>query len=133
MERVLAIVFCIVTLTCACSPARSEDLTAADVARLKVLLQPKFQAVEMIEVAGVAAEKCPGLHVIEDNVDAEFHSAGGADDDIYTPEFQLMSARGKANAFEGYTKDPARWCERMWTLFGPAHPPMIQHTLLKRD
>jgi hypothetical protein len=115
------------------SLARSGEFTADDVATLKRILQPKFQAAEMIEVAGVAADKCPGFHVIEDNAEAEFRSAGGSDDDIYTPEFHLMSARGKANALEGYTKDPVSWCNRMWDLFGPAHPPMIKHTLLKRD
>jgi hypothetical protein len=115
------------------SPARSDELTADDVARLKHLLQPKFQVAEVIEAAGVAAERCPGFHVIEYNIEAEFRSAGGSDDDIYTSEFELMSARGRANAVEGYIKNPGDWCENMWRFLGPAHPPMIKHTLLKRD
>jgi len=115
------------------SPARSEELTADDVARLKHLLQPKFQVAEVIEGAGVVAEKCPGFHIIEDNIEAEFRSAGGSDSDINTPEFEIMSARGRANAMVGYTKNPTGWCEDMWRFLGPAHPPMIKHTLLKRD
>ena len=116
------------------SPARSEELTADEVARLKRLLQPKFLVTEVIEAAGLAAEKCPGFHIIEDNIEAEFRSAGGSDSDIYTPEFEAMSARGRANAMVGYTKkNLAGWCEDMWRFLGPAHPPMVKHTLLKKD
>jgi hypothetical protein len=113
--------------------AGDDQLTAQDVAQLKHLLQPKFLVAEVIEAAGFAAEKCPGLHLIEDNIEAEYHSAGAADDDKYTPEFELMSARGRANAAEGYDKNPAGWCESMWNYLGPAHPPMVKHTLLQRD
>jgi len=117
------------------SPAAAGDdqLTAQDVAQLKHLLQPKFLVAEVIEAAGFAAEKCPGLHLIEHNIEAEYHSAGAADDDMNTPEFQLMAARGRTNAAEGYTKSPAAWCESMWNYLGPAHPPMVKHTLLRRD
>jgi hypothetical protein len=117
------------------SPAVAGDdqLTAQDVAQLKHLLQPKFLVAEVIEAASFAAEKCPGLHLIEDNVEAEYHSAGAADDDTHTPEFELMSAGGRANAAEGYAKNPAGWCESMWSYLGPAHPPMIKHILLQRD
>jgi hypothetical protein len=120
-------------LVVAPSLARSGEFTADDVAGLKHILQPKFQVAEVIEAAGLAAEKCPGLHLIEANIEAEFSSAGASEDDIYTPEFEAMSARGKANALEGYSKNPAHWCERMWTFLGPTHPPMIKYTLLKRD
>jgi len=47
------------------SPAVAGDdqLTAQDVA-LRHLLQPKFLVAEVIEAAGFAAEKCPGLHLM---------------------------------------------------------------------
>ena len=111
------------------SPAKSGD----EAARLTHLLQPKFQVAEVLEAAGLAAEKCPGFHLIEHNITAEYHSAGASDNDMYTPEFKFMSERGKANAAEGYAKNPAGWCEIMWKFLGPAHPSMIKHTLLTRD
>jgi hypothetical protein len=114
------------------SPAKSQ-LSPEEAAQLKHLLQDKFQVAEVIEGAGFAAEKCPGFHIIEDNIWAEYHSAGASDNDMYAPEFELMAARGRANAAEGYSKNPSRWCERMWNFLGPAHPPMIKHTLLTRD
>jgi hypothetical protein len=40
---------------------------------------------------------------------------------------------GGSNAAEGYAKNPAGWCESMWNYLGPAHPPMVKHTLLQRD
>jgi hypothetical protein len=96
------------------SPARPEELTADDVAKLKHLLQPKFLVAEVIEAAGLAAERCPGFHVIEDNIEAEFRSAGGSESDVYSPEFKAMSARGRANAAVGY--EPPRVCRRPFGL-----------------
>jgi len=56
--------------------------------------------------------------------------AGVTDDDMYTPQWKLWEARGKANAQTGYEKDPAAWCENMWRFLGPEHPAMINHALL---
>jgi hypothetical protein len=105
------------------SPAVADDdrLTAQDVAQLKHLLQPKFLVAEVIEAAGFAAEKCPGLHLIEHNIEAEYHSAGAADDDMNTPEFQLMSARGRTNAAEGY-QEPGCVVRIHVELPGPGAP-----------
>ena len=88
---------------------------------------------EVIEAARIGAEKCPGFHMVRDNVVPELEAAGATLAVVETPEFELMSARGRANANEGYAKDPAGWCEDMWSFLGPAHPPTVKHTLLQRD
>ena len=113
------------------SPAAAGDdqLTAQDVAQLKHLLQPKFLVAEVIEAAGFAAENCPGFHMIRDNIVPELTEAGASLDVVESSEFDLMSAGGRANAAEGYAKNPAGWCESMWNYLGPAHPPMVKHTL----
>jgi hypothetical protein len=117
------------------SPAVAGDnqLTAQDVAQLKHLLQPKFMVAEVIEAARIAAEKCPGFQMIRDNVVPELEAAGASLDVVDSPEFELMSAQSRANAAEGYAKNPAGWCESMWSYLGPAHPPLVKHTLLQKD
>jgi hypothetical protein len=57
MRRLIAIA----ALTLFVSPAIADNV---DINRLKRLLQPKYQVAEVIEAAGVAADKCPGLYVI---------------------------------------------------------------------
>lgn len=114
------------------TPAKSQ-LMGDDAAQLKHLLQPKFAVAEVLEAAGFASRNCPGFHIMEDNFSAELHSAGASDDDIHTPEFEVMAARGRANAAEGHAKNPSEWCASMWQFLGPTHPPMIKHTLLTRD
>ena len=106
------------------SPAAAggDQLTAQDVAQLKHLLQPKFMVAEVIEAARIAAEKCPGFHMIRDNVVPELEAAGATLAVVETPEFELMSARGRANANEGYAKDPAGWCEDHVELPWPGAP-----------
>ena len=69
---------------------------------------------EVIEAAGFAAENCPGFHMIRDNIVPELIGAGGSLDMVESPEFELMSAGGRANANEEYAKNPAGWCESMW-------------------
>jgi len=117
------------------SPAVAGDdqLTAQDVTQLKHLLQPKFMVAEVIEAARIAAESCSGFRMISDNIVPELEAAGASLDVVESPEFELMSAQGRANAAEGYAKNPAGWCESMWSYLGPAHPPTVRHTLLQRD
>jgi len=117
------------------SPAAAGDdqLAAQDVAQLKHLLQPKFMVAEVIEAARIAAEKCLGFQMIRDNIVPELTAAGASLDVVESPEFELMSAGGRADAAEGYAKNPAGWCESMWSYLGPAHPPTVKHTLLQRD
>jgi hypothetical protein len=80
---------------------------------LKELLQEKFQLAEIFEGAAYAAEKCPGLRVIEDNVMATADEAG-VTDEIYTPEWRFWESRGQMKARMGYEKNPTAWCESMW-------------------
>ncbi|WP_036049432.1 hypothetical protein [Bradyrhizobium sp. Tv2a-2] len=110
-----------------------DQLTTEDDDRLGNLLQPRFQVASVIQAAEFAAEKCPGFHIIDDNIEAEYHDAGASNDVMYTPQYGLMSARGRANAAEGHAKNPTRWCEAIWQFLGPTHPPMINHTLLTRS
>ena len=90
------------------SPAVATDdqLTAQDVAQLKHLLQPKFMVAEVIEAARIAAEKCPGFQMITDNIVPELTAAGASLDVVESPEFELMSAGGRADAAEGRTIPP---------------------------
>jgi hypothetical protein len=109
--------------------------TGAAADPVKKLFQDKFQVAEIFEVAAYAEEKCPGLHVIEDGVNATTADFGYTyEDDVVThsAEFEFWVKRGQMNARIGYEKDPAGWCERMWRFLGPDHPPMIKHTLLSR-
>jgi ABC transporter substrate binding protein len=87
----------------------------------------------LLVTGSYAAEKCPGLRVIEDNIRASADAAGVTDDVIYTPEWKFWERRGQTNARIGYKKNPAGWCESMWHFLGPDHPPMIKHALLRRD
>jgi hypothetical protein len=96
-------------------------------------LQEKFAFAEIVEAAGVASEKCPGLHLIEENLEAATKDSGASDNDIYFTEYDFWAARGRANAIGGYTKDPAHWCDQMWQFLGPGHPPMVHRTLLRKD
>jgi hypothetical protein len=106
-RRILGILCTAFGVVALATPAKNQ-LTTEDAARLKHLLQEKFQVAEVIESAGFAAEKCPGFHIIEDNIWAEYHSAGASDDDMYTPEFEFMAAHARASAAEGYAKNPGR-------------------------
>lgn len=115
----------LIALTVASALARADDL--------KELLSEKFQLAEIFEGAAFAAEKCPGLHVIEGNVRAAADEAGVTDDEIYTPEWEFWASRGQINARIGYEKNPTAWCDSMWHFLGPDHPPMIKHTLLTKD
>jgi hypothetical protein len=45
----------------------------------------------------------------------------------------MLEARGRASAITEYQKGPAAWCERIWHLLGPDHPPMIKRPLLIKD
>jgi len=101
--------------------------------QLKELLKEKFQVAEILEAAAYAGERCPGFHVIEDNVMATADELGVRDNDIYAPQWKFWEARGQTNARIGYEKDPAGWCESMWHFLGPDHPPVIKHALLNRD
>jgi hypothetical protein len=103
---------------------------------LKELMQEKFQIAEIFEAAAYASEKCPGLHVIEDGVNATTTDLGFTYDDadvIDSPAFKFWGSRGQMNARIGYEKNPTAWCESMWHFLGPDHPPMIKHTLLSKD
>ena len=51
----------------------------------------KSAVAEVIEYARFAAEKCPGFHLIEDNIWAEYQAAGASHDDMSTPEFARQS------------------------------------------
>jgi hypothetical protein len=120
------LIFAVFVLTVAtASILRADDL--------KQLLQEKFQLAAIFEAGAYAAEKCPGLHVIEGNVTATADDAGVTDDEIYTPEWKFWESRGRMNARIGYEKNPISWCEDMWHFLGPDHPPMIKHTLLRRQ
>jgi hypothetical protein len=118
-------VLVLVALPAVAATARADDL--------KKLLNEKFQIAEIFEAGSHAAEKCPGLRVIEDNIRATADEAGVTDDVIYTPEWRFWERRGQTNARIGYKKNPAGWCESMWHFLGPDHPPMIKHALLRRD
>jgi hypothetical protein len=69
------------------------------------ILRHKFQLAEIFEGAAYAAEKCPGLRVIEDNVWTTADEAG-VTDEIYTPEWKVWESRGQMNARLGYEKNP---------------------------
>ena len=109
--------------------------TGAAADPVKKLFQEKFQIAEIFEAAAFAAEKCPGLHVIDDGVEATTADFGYSSDDdiIYSTEFNFWVERGQMNARIGYEKDPAGWCASMWKFLGPDHPPMIKHTLLSKE
>jgi hypothetical protein len=78
---------------------------------LKESLQEKFQIAEIFEAAAFASEKCPGLHVVEDGVNATSADLGFSyedDDVIHSPAFKLWESCGQVNARIGYGKDPLR-------------------------
>jgi hypothetical protein len=118
-------VLVLVALPAVAATARPDDL--------KKLLNEKFRIAEIFEAGSYAADKCPGLRVIEDNIRATADEAGVTDDVICTPEWKFWERRGQTNARIGYKKNPASWCESMWHFLGPDHPPMIKHALLRRD
>src|SRR6266480_576189 len=62
----------LVALPAVAATARAEDL--------RRLLNEKFQIAEIFEAGSYAAEKCPGLRVIEDNIRATADEAGVTDD-----------------------------------------------------
>jgi hypothetical protein len=113
-----------VSLTVVATAARAYDP--------KELFQDKFQLAEIFEGAAYAADKCPGLHVIEDNVEATADEAGGADE-IDNPKWKFWESRGQMNARLGYEKNPTAWCESIWRFLGPDHPTMISRALLAKD
>jgi hypothetical protein len=83
-------VLVLVALPAVATTARADDL--------KKLLNEKFQIAEIFEAGSHAAEKCPGLRVIEDNIRATADEAGVTDDVIYTPEWRFWERRGQTNA-----------------------------------
>lgn len=88
---------------------------------------------QMIDAAMFAAENCPGLHLIQSSVRANSDSAGLTPGQVASTEWQRAMMRGERNAKEGYAKDPAGFCDRMWRFLGPDHPGMVKYTLLTRD
>jgi hypothetical protein len=80
MSKFKSFSMALLALTGAAVGARAYDV--------KELLQEKFQLAEIFEGAAYAAEKCPGLRVIEDNVMATADEAG-VTDDLY-PRVEIL-------------------------------------------
>jgi hypothetical protein len=57
-----------------------------------------------------------------DNIVPELTAAGASLEVVESPEFELMSAGGRADAAEGYARNPAGWCEIHVELPGPGAP-----------
>jgi hypothetical protein len=93
----------------------------------------RIVAADIFEAANYASEKCPGIHIAEDGVQATADEEGITDDVISSDEWRMWEARGRASAITEYQKGPAAWCARIWQLLGPDHPPMIKHALLKEQ
>jgi hypothetical protein len=125
--------FIIAAIVTGATSAGAQEPTAEEVARLTRMLEPKFRVAMVLEAAGYAASSCPGIHLLADNYLAELYAAGATDQDVFAPEFETMTARAHAEAAAGYEKNPARWCESMWSFLGPDHPPLVRHTLLSRN
>ena len=86
----------------------------------------------IFEAANYATEKCPGVRIDEDGVEATIDEEG-ITEDVYTSDrWRMFELRGQADARTGYAKSPDEWCDRIWKLLGPDHPLMIKHRLLVR-
>ena len=109
------------------------DSCAGHASDLNRMLENKFMLAEVLEVASYAALRCPGLHVMEEAIDATAMDAGVTDDDVSTPEWKLWEARGEMNAKFGYDKNPTGWCEDMWNWLGPDHPRDFKRAFLSKD
>jgi hypothetical protein len=88
---------------------------------------------DIFEAANYASEKCPGVHIAGDGVQATADEEGITDDVVSSDEWRMLEARGRASAITEYQKGPAAWCARIWHLLGSDHPPMIKHALLTED
>jgi hypothetical protein len=72
------------------SLAALPSLSKADEDALKHMLQEKYQFAEIIETAGVVADKCPGLHIIEDNLEVASSDSGATEDDYHSPGIRIL-------------------------------------------
>jgi hypothetical protein len=124
MKRQLMIVACVLLMTSGAGAQTVEQ--TVDLIRRSV-------TADIFEAANYASENCPGIHIAKDNVQATADEEGITDDVISSDEWRMLEARGRASAITEYQKDPAAWCERIWHLLGPDHPPMIKRALLIKD
>ena len=108
--------------------AQSAEPTAREIVKTAGLIV----TAGIFEAANYASEKCPDLRIDEDGVEATIDEEG-ITDDVYTSDrWRSFELRGQTDARTGYAKSPDEWCERVWKLLGPDHPPMIKHQLLVR-
>ena len=82
-------------------------------------------AATILETANLASEKC-GVSLDWDAVMATSEEEGITDEVIESPTFKFLSDYQRADAVMRYLKSPVEWCDRIWHLLGPDHPPMIK-------
>jgi hypothetical protein len=116
-----AISIAVVTLSLTAS-VKAQDLTL-----------DQMRMAETIYAAIFAADACPGLHLIRGSLRANADSVGLTPKQAASTQWRDAMLLGHINAKEGYGKNPAAFCDRMWHFLGPDHPGMIPHTMLTRD
>jgi hypothetical protein len=89
-------------------------------------------AATILETANLASEKC-GVSLDWDAVMATAEEEGITDEVSESPTFKFLSDYQRADAVMRYLKSPVEWCDRIWHLLGPDHPPIIKHALLRKN
>jgi hypothetical protein len=106
--------------------------SAEQTSREMVQTVGRIVTADIFEAANYATEKCPGVRIDDDGVEATIDEEGITDDVYTSDQWKMFELRGQSDARTGYAKNPSEWCERIWKLLGPDHPPMIKHQLLVR-
>jgi hypothetical protein len=91
------------------------------------------QALAMwVDGALFAAQNCPRIGLIKENVRANVDEAGVTEDQARGDEWEKAMAFADIQSREGFAADPQGFCERMWKAIGNDHPVAVRLPLLKR-
>jgi hypothetical protein len=95
-------------------------------------LTSEQQALAMwVDAALFAAEKCPRVELIKENIRANLDSASVTEDQAMGYEWKRAMAFADMQNREGFANDPSGFCERIWKAIGD-NPVAVSLPLLKR-
>ena len=89
-------------------------------------------AATILETANFASEKC-GVNIDWDGANATAEEEGITDEVAASETWRFLEDYQRADAVTRYQKSPVEWCDRIWHVLGPDHPPMIKHALLRKN
>ena len=86
----------------------------------------------LIYASMLAADKCPGFHLVRSAIRSATDSVGVTEAQALGPEWSTAMLLAAADAKKLFEKDPAGFCDSAWRILGPDHKGSLP-TLLTKD